>query len=434
LPLRPSGATILDVLAVPSPTATGSAQRPSCRPARHPARPRRGVENRRGAAPDRHLKVEWDFDDRLVRVTKSDGTVVENTYDVDGVLVRTTINGVATDLLVDTSGGLSHVIAEIDGSGAVTVLYVRAGDMLLQEIRGGIAKMYETDGLGSTRSLLDTAGVQTNSWIYEAFGTTLSSTGTSVSPYRFAGERFVGDVGMYQNRARWLDTKAGRFVSVDPASGNVRWPITLHPFVYAAESPVSFVDPAGGSLVEVGATLLAIGGLTAAVIASVNSYKFWRRGSEFTSPAEQKLPEIEAAYGPDGTRGFDEGVEALVYYWWSDKRWGHDAEVAFEAAKDFRNQSLALEQDPRIATAEHYLWGVALYINPNWRPFKAIGAVGESVRAIEPFWMPPTKAYPPSIYTEKGYDWFRRGLDGEGTIMVPIECWQHASGISSLCR
>ena len=69
--------------------------------------------------------------------------MVENVYDADGVLVRTVVNGVGTDLLVDTSGGLSHVVAEIDSSGAVTAVYVRAGDMLLEEIRGGIAKMYE---------------------------------------------------------------------------------------------------------------------------------------------------------------------------------------------------------------------------------------------------------------------------------------------------
>jgi RHS repeat-associated protein len=174
------------------------------------------VKNRWHLGRNRDLKVEWDFDDRLVKVTKADGTVVENVYDVDGVLVRTTVNGVATDLLVDTSGGLSHVVAEIDGSGTVTALYVRAGDMLLEEIRGGVAKMYESDGLGSTRSLLDVSGAQTDTWSYEAFGTTLSSTGTSVNPYRFAGERFVGDVGMYQNRARWLDTMTGRFASEDP--------------------------------------------------------------------------------------------------------------------------------------------------------------------------------------------------------------------------
>ena len=180
---------------------------------------------------------------------KSNGTVVENVYDVDGVLVRTTTNGVATDLLVDTSGGLSHVVAEVDSSGAVTALYVRAGGMLLEEIRGGVAKMYEADGLGSTRSLLDTTGTQTDTWSYEAFGATLSSTGTSASPYRFAGERFVDNTGMYQIRARWLDTRSGRFISRDRVQRN-------HPFTYGNDDPVNAVDPSGNDFTLPG---LAIG-------------------------------------------------------------------------------------------------------------------------------------------------------------------------------
>jgi hypothetical protein len=103
------------------------------------------VRSRWCPAAECDARVEWDFEDRLVRVVKGDGTVVENVYDVDGVLVGTAANGVATDLLVDTSGGLSHVVAEIDGSGTVTALYVRAGDMLLEEVRGAVAKMYEAD-------------------------------------------------------------------------------------------------------------------------------------------------------------------------------------------------------------------------------------------------------------------------------------------------
>jgi RHS repeat-associated protein len=174
------------------------------------------VRNRWYPAANRDAKVEWDFEDRLVKVTKSDGTVVENTYDVDGVMVRTAVNGVGTDYLVDTSGGLSHVVAEVDSSGVVAVLYVWAGDMLLEEVRGGVAKMYEADGLGSTRSLLDTTGGQTDTWSYSAFGSTLSRSGTDGNPYQFAGERFVDSVGMYQNRARWLDTRVGRFTSMDP--------------------------------------------------------------------------------------------------------------------------------------------------------------------------------------------------------------------------
>jgi RHS repeat-associated protein len=153
--------------------------------------------------------------------------------------------GVGGEYLVDTDGELAHVVAEVDSSGTVTVLYVRAWDMLLEEIRGGVAKMYEADGLGSVRSLLDMSGARTDTWGYEAFGTTLSLIESSANPYRFAGERWVADVGMYQNRARWLDTRVGRFVSVDPWGGLSEEPLSLHRYVYASLQPTNRGDPSG---------------------------------------------------------------------------------------------------------------------------------------------------------------------------------------------
>ena len=53
---------------------------------------------------NRDPEVEWDFDDRLVKVVKADGKVVENTYDVDGVPVRMTVNGVGVEYWVAASG------------------------------------------------------------------------------------------------------------------------------------------------------------------------------------------------------------------------------------------------------------------------------------------------------------------------------------------
>ena len=219
------------------------------------------MENRWYPAAKCDAKVEWDFEDRLVKVTKADGTVVENVYDVDGVLVRTAVNGVGTDLLVDTSGGLSHVVAEI-GSGGVEVVYVRAGDMLLEEIRGGVAKMYEADGLGSVRGLLDVSGAKTDTYAYEAFGSTVSSTGSDANPYRFAGERIVDSVGFYQNRERWLDTRTGRFVSVDPAEGDSARPLTLHRYLYGDASPATMRDPTGRDTL---AELSVVGAITSAL-------------------------------------------------------------------------------------------------------------------------------------------------------------------------
>jgi len=273
LPIAPRSATILGVQAAQT-TTTGElplTESHACASglahAYRRAQPHGFVRNRWYLAANRDARVEWDFEDRLVKVTKSDGTVVENTYDVDGVLVRTAVNGVGTDYLVDTSGGLSHVVAEVDGSGTVTALYVRAGDMLLEEVRGGVVKMYEADGLGSVRGLLDVSGARTDSYAYEAFGSTLSSTGSDANPYRFAGERLVDSVGMYQNRARWLDTRTGRFVSVDPAEGAERQPATFQPYLYGDADPVLLVDPSGRDF-DLPSVMMTVGiiGISSAVV------------------------------------------------------------------------------------------------------------------------------------------------------------------------
>ena len=115
----------------------------------------------------------WDFDHRLVKVQKQDGTVVEHTYDADGVRVqtKTTKAGVTSvqNYLVDTSGALSHVVAETDEAGALKALYVR-GDDLLAVIRASGTKYVHADGLGSVVRATDASGVAVSSRRYEAFG------------------------------------------------------------------------------------------------------------------------------------------------------------------------------------------------------------------------------------------------------------------------
>ena len=383
--------------------------------------------------------LAWDFDDRLVKVTKPDGTVVQNTYDVDGVLVRTVVTpsgGTAqvTELLVDTSGGLSHVVAEIDGSGAVTAFYVRAGDMLLEEIRGGVVKMYEADGLGSTRSLLDAVGARTDTWSFDAFGTTVSTTGGDVNPYRFAGERFVDSVGLYQNRARWLDTRTGRFVSVDPAKGNLRLPISVQPYLYGNDSPASYADPTGRmsegmiGVMVVTAHIAIIGSLA---YASLNNYANTARGGirKETLAEMSKYREIRIAWGdPPGSVDFDMGVANLIRYWWKTVE-EHDIEEAHYTAATFRNISYGVSQDIRICAAERYITGLIQarnwVVKDGYWPGQT--ALYNAVkRTVGPSYVPPFGFYPPSPYSANASNWYdegRSGFGGQAGIVPQVRCW-----------
>jgi RHS repeat-associated protein len=191
---------------------------------------------------------DWDFDHRLKKVTKADGAVVEHLFDADGVRVqtKTTKAGASSvqNYLVDTSGALSHVVAETDEAGALKALYVR-GDDLQAVIRASGTRYVHADGLGSIRKLTDESGAVTDSYTYNAFGELLEHVGSDPQPYMFAGEAWEGETGLYYNRARWLDVGTGRFVSEDPWRGTPRNPGTLGRYAYVLGNPVTSTDPTG---------------------------------------------------------------------------------------------------------------------------------------------------------------------------------------------
>ena len=194
---------------------------------------------------------QWDFDDRLKTVTKSDGTVVDHVYDVDGNRVKTTVTppsaaAVVTNFLVDTAEPLSQVVAETNGSGAVQAYYVRCHGQLLAVRRGSMdAGYYLTDGLGSVRNIADGSGSTTDSKTYTAFGETISHTGSDPQPYGFAGQASDPTSGLSYNRARWMDPRTGTFLAMDPEYGWTERPITMHRYGYGGADPVNHLDPSG---------------------------------------------------------------------------------------------------------------------------------------------------------------------------------------------
>ncbi|MCP3997777.1 MAG: RHS repeat-associated core domain-containing protein, partial [bacterium] len=195
--------------------------------------------------------LAWDFDQRLTSVTGADGTIVETAYDVDGNRVQTRVSPpgeppVTVDYLVDTRGFLGHVVAEVL-VGVVQTLYVRSNDELISLFRpgSGEARHFHADGLGSIRLLTDAAGTVRDRYEYTAFGELLTHTGSDDQPYRFAGEPYSPNARFYYNRARWLDPENGRFLSVDPFSGRIFDPSSLHTYLYADADPVGVLDPTG---------------------------------------------------------------------------------------------------------------------------------------------------------------------------------------------
>ena len=60
-----------------------------------------------------------------------------------------------------------------------------------------------------------------------------------------SGQQYDPDLGLYYNRARYLNTGLGRFWTADTTEGNNKDPLSLHKYLYGADNPVNRIDPSG---------------------------------------------------------------------------------------------------------------------------------------------------------------------------------------------
>ena len=82
----------------------------------------------------------------------------------------------------------------------------------------------------------------TDAWLHDAFGMTVSRTGTTPTPFGFAGaEQYQsdGDSGLMLLGNRYYDPSIGRFVSSDPVQDGDNW------YAYCGNNPLGGVDPEG---------------------------------------------------------------------------------------------------------------------------------------------------------------------------------------------
>ena len=95
------------------------------------------------------------------------------------------------------------------------------------------------DHLGSTRVLFKSVGSQYTTYDYSPFGSLMRATINGDFVYRFTGQEFDSETGLYNFRARLYDNELGIFYAVDPAQQN------FSPFSYTGNNPIVYVDKDG---------------------------------------------------------------------------------------------------------------------------------------------------------------------------------------------
>ncbi|MGA1842502.1 MAG: RHS repeat-associated core domain-containing protein [bacterium] len=176
---------------------------------------------------------EYDYENRLIKVTrKSDRAILgEYRYDALSRRFEKEVSGVVTSFVYDDT----RVIEERqDESVMAEYIYGSRIDEVLTMDQAGFIYYYHTNALGSIVALTDSAGNIVEHYRYDAYGTPeifvnpggdgiwLTSDDVSAAysgvgnPYLFTGRRLDGETGLYYYRARYYDCRKGRFLKRDP--------------------------------------------------------------------------------------------------------------------------------------------------------------------------------------------------------------------------
>jgi RHS repeat-associated protein len=147
------------------------------------------------------------------------------------------VNGLPINYTLDLNARLTQVLA--DGTNAY--LYGRAR---IGEQQPGGWQYHHGDALGSVRQLTNSGATPNLARSFEAFGSQLSSMGSTSTVYSFTGEQ-LDATGLTYLRARYYASGIDRFLTSDPWPGDMQLPRSLNGWTYVDNNPVRFTDPSG---------------------------------------------------------------------------------------------------------------------------------------------------------------------------------------------
>ncbi|MBI5757883.1 MAG: putative Ig domain-containing protein, partial [Planctomycetales bacterium] len=203
--------------------------------------------------------TRFSYDQTGIRFTSRD--TVE-TADGNGQLSVT--SDTITDYLNDAQNftGYSQVIRETTkdastGQISKTIVYTFGLDAINQttstpENPAGTTLFFTHDGHGSVRVLLDAAaaiaavaGVP-QVFHFDAYGNAWGFNPAQVATTKlYNSEPYDPRIGLDYFRGRYYGSQNGLFIGLDPFSGNMRDPQSLHKYLFVHGDPINFVDPTG---------------------------------------------------------------------------------------------------------------------------------------------------------------------------------------------
>ena len=225
----------------------------------------------------------WEAGLRLAQITNGENTY-NYKYDDNGIRTQKTVNGVTTHYT--TVDG--RITAQYDGTNTIYFRY-NAGNSLIGFNLNGAEYTCLKNVQGDIEGILDQNGTPIVQYTYDAWGKTLTVTGSKAktigvtNPMRYRDYYLDNETGYYYLQSRYYNPEFCRFINADEPSImllNIQNEAGINLFAYCNNNPINNVDPTGHisiSAIIGGIIGFGVGAIIMPIFADMLKLRGWKR-------------------------------------------------------------------------------------------------------------------------------------------------------------
>ncbi len=193
---------------------------------------------------EKATNYRYDLDDHLIRVG-NDGASTTMQYLPDGLRYQKSQGSTTTRYGYDH---WNRVTSDQKDSGAASQ-YIRGNRVLVKkDLTNQKDYYYLYNGHGDVVQMVGTDGSLVNSYQYDEWGNVIQKKETVLNEFKYAGELYDAETGLYYLKARYYDPKIGRFLNEDSYEGQIDNPLSINVYTYVHNNPLVYTDPSGHSV------------------------------------------------------------------------------------------------------------------------------------------------------------------------------------------
>ncbi len=212
-------------------------------------------------------------------VNAGKGLEASYTYNVDGLRMSKTVNGVEHKYIWQGY----RLLSESCGDTELEFFYDENGKPYSMSYKADanaepVMYYYVTNLQGDIMSMVDAEGFSVAEYYYNAWGLPMGTLGAlaEINPLRYRGYYFDTETGLYYLKGRYYDPFVCRFINADNYQSTGQDILGTNMFAYCNNNPMMYVDSNGDFpwAIFLTATLVGglIGGLVGAAYGAINAY------------------------------------------------------------------------------------------------------------------------------------------------------------------